>query len=358
MKKIYLFIVFSFIVNYANAQLTDVVSTYGSPTALLKSGTDFYVAHSYPNASRISKFDITDTNPTLIHLMFSTSGDDFFLEPSDIALHGNNMYIADFSSSNIYKLNITDTNPVLTSVSNPSQPKAFLLNGDILYISSGGSISKMNLANANPTRTTVINGLSSPSDMILNGNIMYFIQDNASKISKIDITDTNPTPIDVVTGLQYPAGLFLKGNNIYFCQLYDPNILYGSAVYSIDITDTNPIPITVVDGLRYAVDILIDGSDMYIAEYDGNKVSKYTDSSLSIVENTVSSVSIFPNPSSDIIKVQGLSSSEEYTIYTVLGNVIQKGVVSNDTNIDIRNLASGVYFLKFKNKSVKKFIKK
>lgn len=357
MKKFYSIIVFFFIINHVNAQLTEVVTTSGWPTALLKSGTDFYIADSYPGSSRISKFNITDTNPTLSNLMFSTSGNDTFLEPSDIALHGTDMYIADFSSYNIYKLNITDTNPVLISISNPSQPKALLLDGDILYISSGGSISKMNLASANPSQNTVIAGLSSPSDMILDGNIMYFIQDNASKISKIDITDTNPTPTDVVTGLQYPAGLFLKGTRLYFCQL-DPYITYGSSVYSIDITDTNPIPNTVVSGLRYAVDILIDGIDMYIADYDAYKIFKYTDTSLGIEENTTPSISIFPNPSSDIIKVQGLLSSEEYTIHTILGDVIQKGNISNDKHIDIRNLASGIYFLKFKNKSIKKFIKK
>lgn len=67
---------------------------------------------------------------------------------------------------------------------------------------------------------------------------------------------------------------------------------------------------------------------------------------------------IFPNPTTDFIKVLGLTSKESYTLYNILGTEIKKGVISNNEQIDIRELTNGLYFLKFDNGNSIKFIKK
>ena len=69
-------------------------------------------------------------------------------------------------------------------------------------------------------------------------------------------------------------------------------------------------------------------------------------------------IKLFPNPSTDFIRVSELSAKENYKIYTILGSEIIRGSVSNNETIDIRNLNSGVYFLKFDNGTTKKIVKK
>ena len=68
-------------------------------------------------------------------------------------------------------------------------------------------------------------------------------------------------------------------------------------------------------------------------------------------------IKLFPNPSTDFIKVSELTAKENYKIFTILGSEIKRGSVSNNETIDIRNLNSGVYFLKFDNGTTKKIVK-
>ena len=56
-------------------------------------------------------------------------------------------------------------------------------------------------------------------------------------------------------------------------------------------------------------------------------------------------LSIYPNPSTSFLRVIGLNSDESYRIYSILGTEIQSGVISNDTEIDINVLKTGIYML-------------
>jgi hypothetical protein len=69
-------------------------------------------------------------------------------------------------------------------------------------------------------------------------------------------------------------------------------------------------------------------------------------------------VKIYPNPSIDFLKIEGLKKIEKYEIYNSTGSKIMTGEVSNSEKINIQSLSIGTYFLKFENKNILKFIKK
>ncbi|MCB9195490.1 MAG: T9SS type A sorting domain-containing protein [Flavobacteriales bacterium] len=71
----------------------------------------------------------------------------------------------------------------------------------------------------------------------------------------------------------------------------------------------------------------------------------------------LSEFSIYPNPSSSSITLQGLSDGEPYQIVNMLGEVVQQGIVNNHKAIDVKSLTSGVYFLNTKRGNVIRFIK-
>lgn len=71
-----------------------------------------------------------------------------------------------------------------------------------------------------------------------------------------------------------------------------------------------------------------------------------------------SNVKIYPNPSKEFIAFSGLSNTENYSIYSVLGTKISKGSVSNNEKIDTQNLTNGAYILKLDNGNSFKFLKK
>lgn len=94
---------------------------------------------------------------------------------------------------------------------------------------------------------------------------------------------------------------------------------------------------------RFAIDdIILSSTTLGIADFN--------------ISN--SNLKLYPNPSSDFIKITGLTTIKHYEIYNTLGQEIKKGIVSENKKIDIQNLTNGIYFLKFKRGDTLKFIKK
>lgn len=101
-----------------------------------------------------------------------------------------------------------------------------------------------------------------------------------------------------------------------------------------------------------------DGSSDYIGIDNIKLVGD--DGTLSINDNFYASnkFKLYPNPTTNFIKISGLENTEEYTILNTLGQEVKKGSVSKNEKVYIENLTNGLYFLKFKNAQIIKFIKK
>ena len=90
----------------------------------------------------------------------------------------------------------------------------------------------------------------------------------------------------------------------------------------------------------------------------GFSYERSTDQNLSTNEFELSNkVTLFPNPSREFIQFSGLTKAEHYKIYNVIGTIIYKGTTSNNEIIDLRKLTKGLYFLKFDDGGIHKFIK-
>ena len=116
---------------------------------------------------------------------------------------------------------------------------------------------------------------------------------------------------------------------------------YRQAV--ISTVDFNNITQTIPNRLSY-----FDSQNFDLYPFEG---------ALSINEVRLQKVSIFPNPSSNSLVVVGLDNTENYEIYSAIGQKIAIGQVSNNIVIDIQNLSNGLYFLNLGNKRTFKFIK-
>lgn len=68
-------------------------------------------------------------------------------------------------------------------------------------------------------------------------------------------------------------------------------------------------------------------------------------------------VKIYPNPTSNFVKVSGLTKTENYSIYNILGTTVRKGKISNNEKIDIQQLSNGIYLLQMEQGNTIKLIK-
>ena len=96
-----------------------------------------------------------------------------------------------------------------------------------------------------------------------------------------------------------------------------------------------------------------------------NKQAVYGNDQLSTQQFNKESFSFYPNPSQDFIEINfntTLTNNTTLEIYNNTGIIqITETIKATTTQIDIRNLASGIYFLKITNQNgitIKKLIKK
>ena len=80
---------------------------------------------------------------------------------------------------------------------------------------------------------------------------------------------------------------------------------------------------------------------------------------LSVDEFAANTISIFPNPTNGIITFKNITQEYDVTIFNMLGqNMKSQSVDSSSNSLDVSNLATGTYFIKFKGyEKVLKFIK-
>ncbi|ARV05993.1 hypothetical protein BTO04_04430 [Polaribacter sp. SA4-10] len=145
----------------------------------------------------------------------------------------------------------------------------------------------------------------------------------------------------------------------------------------------DPIRITLTGNLalsknsQYTFEFPVDNVSVYGGindEYSGGSIwqntnTEYPDhdfsftvaiseTSLSINEyNEDATTFIFPNPAESFIKIYNLIKPQYYKIYNMLGKEVSSGIITDNENINIENLTSGVYFLKLENANALKFIK-
>jgi len=121
----------------------------------------------------------------------------------------------------------------------------------------------------------------------------------------------------------------------------------GNDFYIEELTYGDPIPANASTFLRYS------GRDhLYFLGIDCGNTLSIDDFHLTEKK------SILPNPANGFITVSNLESIENFIIINELGQEVKKGVVSNQEEINIKNFANGLYFMKFDDGNTIKFIKK
>lgn len=77
-------------------------------------------------------------------------------------------------------------------------------------------------------------------------------------------------------------------------------------------------------------------------------------------ENGINRISVYPNPTSEVIKIEKLKPNSSLELTDNSGKLVKtiSNIQSDKTEINIKNLPSGIYYLKVDGQSVQKIIKK
>ncbi len=91
----------------------------------------------------------------------------------------------------------------------------------------------------------------------------------------------------------------------------------------------------------------------------GFKYKRSTNTTTGTVETIrETKISLFPNPTTNFIQVNGLTQTENYEIFDVVGSKVKDGFIANNEKIDVTFLKKGFYLIKFENNTTVRFCKK
>lgn len=71
------------------------------------------------------------------------------------------------------------------------------------------------------------------------------------------------------------------------------------------------------------------------------------------IEEISSEIQIVPNPANNSFRVSNLDKDEEMTVYSMTGQKVMSGIVTNDQTVDISALANGLYLVKIGSQNIK-----
>ncbi len=92
----------------------------------------------------------------------------------------------------------------------------------------------------------------------------------------------------------------------------------------------------------------------FFAQYDINGKIETISSTSSVAKQ---SLLVSPNPALDVITIQGVDITQDYTLISAFGRVVSTGKISIDSNqIDLTELTSGIYFVSIGTEVIK-FVK-
>lgn len=136
--------------------------------------------------------------------------------------------------------------------------------------------------------------------------------------------------------------------------IFSWNDIDGAFLYEVTIDDNPPFfssdTSIVIDELDEEQEVSIIITSLSTTSCPGSTSSSMcttTKTPVSTDNQELTNVSVFPNPTQDLLFVDGiLDKNISYRLYSIIGTVIKKGTISNPV-IDLSNIPGGIYMIRF-----------
>ena len=266
---------------------------------------------SYPDGA-----EITLTANAFEPAVFVRWNDGSETNPRTIKVQGDASYMAIFEMPEMHTITVQSANSAMGTVSGGG---SFPLGAEIVI-------------QANPLGGFFFDGWAdnnyeNPRTVTVTGDATYIAKFSASQSQTFSLTTTcNPMQGYVDGTGNYPAGTTVTITATP----------YSGFVFTHwnDNNTSNPRTVTVNDNITL------------VAFFSGTGVD----------ENSETVLSLYPNPAKECIRIEGLESNSEVVFYNVLGMMVKHVNATADQEINVSDLASGVYMVRCGNQ-ILRFVK-
>lgn len=195
-----------------------------------------------------------------------------------------------------------------------------------------------------PTVKTNLNNIA-----LLNTGISTLNLSGASQLERLRCSNSNITELDASSLTSLKALSITSSENLESINLKNGN---NTNITSFFITNNPKLLCVDVDNVAYANSNFVNKDNQTVFSTDCS-------TTLSTTKNSTIISKIYPNPVSNTLKIKTDNNVKKITVFNLLGKAVLK---TNQKNIDVTTLNSGVYFLNIETKSgqieAKKFVKK
>lgn len=350
MKRSTLTILFLLVCSASFGQITELVVGMTDPGRMVLNSTHLY----YTDDNSVYRLSITqaDAVPELLASGFSNA--------NGVALDGDILYIAEFADSKVFMLNINSTPFEVVEFSNANKPNFLLWHDSSLYFSSNTRTSRYVGRFDAPREhksSTLLAAIAAPSTTfvpfgiaVYNPTTLYIANAGSNTIDVINPTTKDITPQLFLSGFEKPFGLRIYKNILYITEVD------GGKISSIDLTAPNPVRTELYSDINDPIDIEVNEMGIFVMNENPNRIILLKNT-LSFNEFEKPELKLHPNPSGEYLNVTNIVNTTGFVIYDTFGKIVSKGMLEPNSKIEIKKLATGIYFLHLKNNGPIKFIK-
>jgi hypothetical protein len=315
--------------------------------------------------------------------------------PSALTVVGNKLYFTQNQGGKLSRIDLSEETPtVVDLLENLAAPYGLADFDGYLYYAenSGGQISRIPLDDDTPSPEIILRDLTLPSSLTISEEgVLYFAQFSMGEISRLDLTDPDDQGLAFVLGLRDPTGLAVIGDTLFFSDFA------AGSFAKVDRTAFDPIPRNLFNDLPGINYLLAEGDEIYIGMFTNNEVLRYDrlsgrrsqvladidsptgmavfagqlyissfggnkivrlDRPLSTFDAPRAPTSLFPNPTRNQLWIVGAAPDRRLQLLNARGVLVrQLNGVGSQQSLDLSNLAAGIYYLRWSDGQVQRFIK-
>lgn len=307
------------------------------PTAIQIVNDDLYVGTFYG----FKVYRININNPNNVELVTDFTPTNIWKMGYDSI--NNDLYCYNFQS--LSSIDLSQSLPITSSsVLNINGCNGFEIDNEIVYLAIGGDIYTYDInvgASSYQLIYTDTNGdIYNPR--VYNNELYYALGNPTHSLYKIDLTSSNPQRVLVSSNLGFVQSSLVVNNYLYL------GFESLNEILRIDLSESSlPItPVTVVDNLNGGIIGLANKDNtIYATNGTSQSIITFQDPVLSINVSNKNLISIYPNPTNEILYIMGDQINNlSFRIYSLNGVTLKEGVYNNGV-IDVSNFTQGLYFI-------------
>ncbi|MEI8280146.1 MAG: T9SS type A sorting domain-containing protein, partial [Bacteroidota bacterium] len=162
------------------------------------------------------------------------------------------------------------------------------------------------------------------------------------------VTISGATVITTGSTQTYTATVNVSGTVTYQWQVNGVNVGTNTSTYTYTPNDSDIL----------VCNITVSGAGCYIGNWATNKITIYTTMGITQLSNN-SAIHIYPNPTNDLLHVDGVQENMTYRILNVMGAAMQEGKLHVGGNgIAIEEYPAGMYLLELTNSKGERQVKR